>query len=137
MAILFGVLSIVIGFISPILFGIWGFVATVIFAILAGVFAVKAKKNGGKGTAGIVTAVIGVVLGLVGMVLMMSIASVATEEAKKQNLPIMAEHADQLKFGIVGFVASVTGDGADMDALSAELKKFNDSASTTATTTAE
>ena len=42
MAILFGVLSIVVGLVAPILFGIWGFVVTAIFAILAGVFAVKA-----------------------------------------------------------------------------------------------
>ena len=134
MAILFGVLSIVIGVIAPILFGIWGFVATVVFAILAGVFVVKAKKEGGKGTAGIVTAIIGVVLGLAGMGIMLSIASVATEEAKKLNLPILTEYAENLKFGVVGFVASVTKEGTDMDALSAELKAFSDSGTTAATT---
>ncbi len=135
MAILFGVLSIVVGLVAPILFGIWGFFVTAIFAILAGVFAIKAKKAGGSATGGIVTAVVGVVLGLAGMALMVAMAGVLADEAKKQNLPIIADHADKLKFGVVGFVTSVTSDDIDMDALSAELKKFNESSSTTETTT--
>ena len=141
MSIVFGVLCIVLGVISPILLGIWGFALTGLFAVLAGIFAVRAKKNGGSAVGGIITAIIGIVFGLAGMVIMVSMSSVVSEEAKKQNLPILSEHAEKLKYGMIGFFVSVTNDGEDLEALNNELKNYKgsepDSSTTGATTTAE
>ena len=137
MSILFGVFAIIFGIVAPILIGVWGFLLTAVFAILAGVFAVRAKKNGGSAVGGIVTGIIGIVLGIVGTAIMVSMSTVAVDEAKKQNLPILAEHADKLKYGVVGFVISVTNDGEDLEKLNLELKKFNSSGSDSTTTTAE
>ena len=65
----------------------------------------------------------------------------AAEEAKKQNLPILSEHAEKLKYGMIGFFVSVTNDGEDLEALNNELKNYKgsepDSSTTGATTTAE
>ena len=76
-------------------------------------------------------------LGLAGMAIMVSMSSVVADEAKKQNLPILSEHAEKLKYGVVGFVISVTNDGEDLEKLNLELKKFNDSNPDSTTTTAE
>ena len=136
MQILFGILAIVCGIAGSILAGVIGMAITVVFAVLAIVFGIRAKKKGGSSAAGIVTAIIGIIFGLIGTLILVGGGQEMARQAKEQNLPIMSEYGESLKFGIVGFVLKIANTDYDLDAVKDELDKLNNSsAATTATTT--
>ena len=126
MQILFGILALLFGVAGGVLFGVIGFAIAVVFAILAFVFAGKAKKNEKSGAPGIVLGIISLVFGALCTLLMIGISAVAEDEAKKLNLPIMSECGASLKFGIVGFMVEIANHQYDLDALNDELEKLKE-----------
>ena len=138
MQILFGVLAILSGIVGTILFGVIGMAVTVVFAVLAIVFGVRNKKiKGGSAAPGITTAIIGIVISLIGTVIMFALADEMKKQATEQNLPIMAEYGDSLKFGIGGFAIKIANTEYDLEAVKAELEKLNKTSGTEATTQAQ
>ena len=133
MQILFGILAILCGIGGSILFGVIGMAITVVFAVLAIIFGVNAKKKGGSSAAGVITAILGIVFGLIGTIVMVVAGSELSKQAKEQNLPIMSEYGESLTFGVVGFAMKIANTDFDLDQVKDELDKLNKT--TTATTT--
>jgi MFS family permease len=128
MCILFAVLALVASIIGAFLFGIAGGCATAVFAILAIVFAVKKKKSEeGGGTGSIVISIISLVLGFCITMLFVGVSSSVKEQAKKVDAPLVEKYADDLKFGVLGFVFAASNDGVDVNDLTKEFERVSDS----------
>ena len=128
MSILFAILALVVSLIGTILFGIIGGGVTLIFAVLAIIFAVKKKKSEeGGGTGSLVVSIIALVLGCLMSLLFVGVSGVIKEDAKKADAPLIEKYADDLKYGVLGFIMSAASDDVDMDEFSEQMKKVSDS----------
>ena len=128
MCILFAILALVASIIGTLLFGIAGGCVTAIFAVLAIVFAVKKKKSEqGGGTGSIVISIIALVLGASMTMLFIGVSGTVKEQAKKVDAPLVEKYADDLKFGVLGFVFAASNDGVNVDDLTKEFERVSDS----------
>ena len=71
------------------------------------------------------------------IILTEKLADEMKKQATEQNLPIMAEYGDSLKFGIGGFAIKIANTEYDLEAVKAELEKLNKTSGTEATTQAQ
>lgn len=118
MSILFGILTLLSGFIITLLLGTIGLVITIVFAALTIVFAIKKKKENGGGTGSIVCAVIGVIFGLImfGLLAAASQGIKDTIEKYPGKYDLVEKYADSLKTtGIIGIASKLSKDDVDMD----------------------
>lgn len=124
MSILFAVLAILCGFIGCLLAGLLGLGITVLFAVLAVVFAIKKRKTDGKGGIGsIVVSVIGVLFGALIAFGLMGFGASIKENAAKAGYPELEKYGDSFKFGVIGFAKDLAGeDQKEIESLVDKLK---------------
>ena len=127
MCLLFAILALLSGIMGTIFLGIIGFAVTAVFAILAIIFASKKRKSEeGGGTGSMVVSIISLVLGLLITLFFIGMAKVVKDNAKKVDAPLVEKYADDLKFGILGFVIPAASDNVNMDDFSDQLKLVTD-----------
>ena len=136
MAILFGVLAIILGIVSPWVGGWVGFCIAAVFGVLAIVVTIlKNKKNAEaelpKKKAGMVCGIVGLALALLNIAIVSGAAGLIKKEIDKYGgeatFPAMYKTVDKLSTtGVVGMLSEAKSLGFSDTALNDELKLLSD-----------
>ena len=136
MAILFGVLAILTGFLLPFVFRWIGFAVPVVFAVLAIVFTILKNKKAeaeerSKSKAGYVCGIIGILLAILGMI-MLNVLSGKFRSAMDQygvnNYPVLDKSIEKFaNGGLYGVIAYARDDlHVDVESVKNELTDLID-----------
>ena len=111
-AFILGLIGIILALSLGFLFGIIGAGVALIIGIIAIIQGIRAKKTTEKtkGKGGIVTGMITIVLACAITVVAFLAVNIAHDEADKRGFVLLAEKADSLKFGMVGFIWGLSDD---------------------------
>ncbi len=132
MGLVFGIISIVVGFFAAWIAGWAGFITVAILAILAVVFTILKNKKLGedekKKKGGIITGIIGLVLGFLMMLAVMGIGDKMKKDINANDYPILSQVCDSFSTGgVMGMVSKVQDLGLSTDDLQKELDKWSSS----------
>ena len=121
--IIFVILSIILALFTPLIFGVIGGGAAVLFALIAIIFAVSRMKKGGKGKGVVTVSILSILLAVA-----MTVTSVSTYKKLHETAlstgktPLIAKYLDNPYMGMIGFISNAAkNENVDIDQLQAEI----------------
>ena len=126
MSVLFAILAIVAGVVTPFLIGIGGIIVAVILGGLAIFFACRKRKiEGGGGMGSIVLAAVGIIISVLMFLAWTGICSKIKDEADKVDATLVKKaFEDHSTWGMLGALGSVDND--DLEQFKEEMERITD-----------